>query len=311
MTKPAGKKQEHSMTRLMAASHRLLDKSGDPPAAALVTAMLCTLAAACWVLTDSAALEPMQLALVATTATAVATGLGAVPVLMVRGISARVNDALLGFSAGVMLAASVFSLILPALAAGAETSGSRAVSGFIVMTGIALGGALLLIMDCSLPHEHPVQGRFGASTRDFARIWLFIFAITLHNVPEGLAVGVGLAGNDAARGLGLAFGIGVQNMPEGLAVALALLTLGYSPERAVLIALLTGLVEPVGGLVGAGVVTLGTHLLPWGLAFAAGAMLFIISHEIIPESHRNGHQTFATVGLFTGFLAMMALDTML
>jgi ZIP family zinc transporter len=140
-------------------------------------------------------------------------------------------------------------------------------------------------------------------------VWLFVFAITLHNVPEGLAVGVGFAGENNARALPLALGIAIQNMPEGLAVAAALLTLHYSPARATAIALATGMVEPVGGLLGAGVVSISTALLPWALTFAAGAMLFVISHEIIPESHRNGHETSATVGLLIGFVLMMMFDT--
>jgi ZIP family zinc transporter len=303
------------MSKVLLASHRWLDRDGPPGAALLVTFMLAALAYAFWIISRAVlgteSLGPVQLALTATLGTAVATGLCAVPVLMVRGVSTKLNDGMLGFSAGVMLAASVFSLILPALEAAQEITGSRAASSFIAMAGVALGGLLLLLMDRSLPHEHPVQGREGPLGRVFARMWLFVFAITLHNVPEGLAVGVGLAGDDPLRGLPLALGIGVQNMPEGLAVALAMLTLGYPPSRAVLIALLTGLVEPVGGFIGSGVVTIAQNLLPWGLAFAAGAMLFIISHEIIPESHRNGHQTFATIGLFTGFLVMMGLDTAL
>lgn len=264
-----------------------------------------------WSAHADAALMPLQMALAATLATAAATGVGAIPVLFVRRIPARLNDAMLGFSAGVMLAASVFSLILPALASGAEMTGSKVAGGLITAAGLAMGGALLLIMDRYLPHEHLVKGREGGNGRNVARVWLFVFAITLHNLPEGLAVGAGFASGDAARGLPLAIGIGIQNMPEGLAVALAMLTLNYSPTRAVLIALATGLVEPIGGLIGAGVVGFAASLLPWSLAFAAGAMLFVISHEIIPESHRNGHETFATVGLFAGFVLMMMFDTML
>jgi ZIP family zinc transporter len=170
---------------------------------------------------------------------------------------------------------------------------------------------LLLTLDRAVPHEHLVKGRAGRSARDVARVWLFVLAITLHNVPEGLAVGVAFADDSAAKALPLALGIAVQNMPEGLAVALALLTLNYTPARAALIALATGLVEPIGGLIGAGAIAISGTLLPWGLAFSAGAMIFVVIHEIIPETHRNHHETSATVGLLIGFVLMMLFDTML
>jgi zinc transporter, ZIP family len=255
------------------------------------------------------ALSGVQAALVATLGTALATGVGALPVLLARRIPMQAQDAMLGFGAGVMLAASVFSLIIPALDASMLTTGSRTIAAWVAAGGLALGALTLLAMDRMLPHEHFVKGHEGPLHPAFARVWLFVFAITLHNVPEGLAVGVGFAGENNARALPLALGIAIQNMPEGLAVAAALLTLDYSPARATAIALATGMVEPVGGLLGAGVVSISTALLPWALTFAAGAMLFVISHEIIPESHRNGHETSATVGLLIGFVLMMMFDT--
>ncbi len=254
-------------------------------------------------------LTGVQAALVATLGTAIATGIGAVPVLLARRIPVQAQDAMLGFGAGVMLAASVFSLILPALAAGEAATGSRTAAAWIAAGGLALGTLVLLLIDRLLPHEHFVKGHEGPRGPAFARVWLFVFAITLHNVPEGLAVGVGFAADDHTRALPLALGIAIQNMPEGLAVAAALLLLDYTPARAAAIALATGMVEPLGGLLGAGVVSISSALLPWALTFAAGAMLFVISHEIIPESHRNGHETSATVGLMTGFLLMMMFDT--
>ncbi len=250
-------------------------------------------------------------ALAATLMTALATGIGALPVLFARNVPARTQNTLLGFGAGVMLAASVFSLKLPAIDAGTQLTGSKLGGGLITGLGVAAGGLLLLALDRAIPHEHLVKGREGASARDMARVWLFVMAITLHNVPEGLAVGVAFAGDGTARALPLAMGIAVQNMPEGLAVALALLTLNYKPGRAALIALATGLVEPLGGLLGAGAIAISGTLLPWGLALAAGAMIFVIIHEIIPETHRHGHETPATVGLLAGFVLMMLFDTML
>ena len=143
------------------------------------------------------------------------------------------------------------------------------------------------------------------------RIWLFIIAITIHNFLEGLAVGVGFGGGDIANGTSLAIGIGLQNMPEGLAVALPLLGLGYSRLKAVSIATLTGLVEPIGGALGIFSVTVFQPILPLGMAFAAGAMLFVISDEIIPETHAKGRSRMATFGIVIGFVIMMSLDNLL
>jgi ZIP family zinc transporter len=139
------------------------------------------------------------------------------------------------------------------------------------------------------------------------RIWLFVLAITIHNFPEGAAVGVGFGG-DRSEAWSLALGIGLQNIAEGGAVAVALAGEGYPRRYAIAIATLTGAVEPVGGFLGAAAVTLMMALLPWGLAFAAGAMIFVISHEIIPETHRRGHQLPATAGLMIGVVLMMMLD---
>ena len=151
----------------------------------------------------------------------------------------------------------------------------------------------------------------GADPEKIRRVWLFVFAIALHNLPEGLAVGVGFGGDELSDGVALAIGIDLQYIPEGLVVAVALMSLGYSRLAAFGVTLLTGLVQPVGGLMGAGAVTLMEGLLPWGLAFAAGAMLFVISHEIIPESHRKGHEGKATFGVLLGFVVMLTIDMVL
>lgn len=250
-------------------------------------------------------------ALLGTFLTAAATGAGAAPVLFARSISARAQDAMLGFGAGVMLAATAFSLIVPGIAAGETLTGSTASAGLIVAAGVAVGGLALLALDRALPHEHFVKGVEGAPTAQLQRIWLFVLAITLHNVPEGLAVGVGFGTGSVADGAALALGIGIQNIPEGLVVALALAAAGYSRGFAAAVAFASGLVEPVGGLLGGGMLTLSMMALPFGLAFAAGAMLFVVSHEIIPESHRKGHEQQATLGLLAGFILMTFLDTSL
>ncbi len=236
-----------------------------------------------------------------------ATGVGALPVVFFRRISQRLQDVMMGFGAGVMLAATSFSLILPAIGA----AGGGYIAAVTVSAGMFIGAIFLYLSDRYSPHEHFIKGPEGADAKNLRRIWLFVIAITLHNFPEGLAVGVGFGGGDIRNGITLAIGIGLQNMPEGLVVALALIGERYSVGRALLIALSTGLVEPVGGLLGAGVVTVSRPLLPWGLAFAAGAMLFVISDEIIPESHRKGFEKEATFGVMVGFVVMMILDVTL
>ena len=240
------------------------------------------------------------------------TGVGALPVLARWNISPVASDGMLGFAAGVMISASFFSLILPGIDAAETRYGSVLIAALIAGGGVALGAAAVAAMNAALPHQHFVSGREGGpGSAALAKIWLFVIAITIHNFPEGLAVGVGFGGGNTANGMALATGIGLQNAPEGLAVAVALIGQGYSRGRAFLVALATGLVEPVGGLLGVWAVHVSEAVLPWGLTFAAGAMLYIISHEIIPETHRRGHQNTATVGLIGGLILMMILDVTL
>lgn len=250
---------------------------------------------------------------------ATATALGTIPAILTRQISQRMNDTLMGFGAGVMLAATSFSLIMPALKIAGDQGAGPWAAGGIVGAGIVLGAMALLFIDRLVPHEHFVKGVEGgaASGADFARatrlkrVWLFVIAITLHNFPEGLAIGVAFAGPDLVGAQALAVGIAIQDIPEGLVVALALMSVGYSKRLSVGVGMLSGLVEPVAAVLGVALVGLSVHFLPWGLAIAAGAMLFVISHEIIPESHRTGHETWATGGLVSGFVLMMLLDTAL
>ncbi|MDB5487325.1 MAG: family metal transporter, partial [Reyranella sp.] len=201
--------------------------------------------------------------------------------------------------------------IIPGIEVAQEQGATKLEAVTLVIAGILFGAASLWLVHRYLPHEHFVLGRQGPFTQRVRRIWLFVIAITLHNFPEGLAVGVGFGGDDLGKAVALAIGIGLQNMPEGLAVAVALLTLNYTKGQAFFVALLTGLVEPIGGLLGAGAVTIAQSLLPWGLAYAGGAMIFVISDEIIPETHRRGFENHGTVGLMIGLVVMMFLDVML
>jgi ZIP family zinc transporter len=253
----------------------------------------------------------IALGLLASLAAGLMTAVGALPVLFGKDISRRGSDMMLGFAAGVMISASFFSLILPGIEAGQEVYGSVAAAAFAAGFGIVLGAALVAWLNATLPHEHFIVGPEGADPGALPKIWLFVIAITIHNFPEGMAVGIGFGGGNVTNGLALATGIGLQNAPEGLAVAVALRGQGYSALRAFWIATLTGLVEPVGGLLGVSLVHVSVYVLPIGLTFAAGAMLYIISHEIIPETHRHGHQNRATTGLIFGLVLMLLLDVIL
>jgi len=240
-----------------------------------------------------------------------ATALGALPALVLRGISNRSEDSLLGFAAGMMLAASAFSLLMPGLQAGEEIFRNQALGVGAVVFGMALGVLLMLGLDQFTPHEHDRSGPCGPSHERCGRAWLFVFAIALHNLPESMAIGVGFSQGDMAVGLPLTTAIALQNLPEGLAVALAMRGAGFSPGMAVLVAVATGVLEPIGALLGVGLASGFAVSYPIGLGLAAGAMIFVVSHEVIPQTHRNGHQTPATVGLMVGFALMMVLNTML
>lgn len=237
------------------------------------------------------------------------TSLGAAGVFLVRKMPAAVEDALLSSAAGIMLAASFFSLILPGIESAQALGYHRMVAVGYVIAGIAAGAVLIWLLHHYSPHEHFIQGKEGPDKR-LSQIWLFVIAITLHNLPEGMAVGVGFAG-DIQDGIPLASAIGIQNVPEGLAVATALVVAGYSRTYAFVVASLTGLIEGFGGLLGALATWVAAPLMPGTLGFAAGAMLYIISDEIIPETHRRGYQTLATFSLLGGFSVMMFLDATL
>jgi len=241
-----------------------------------------------------------------------ATGLGAVPVLFLRPPSAQQQNLLLGFAAGVMLAASFFSLILPAIEVAREQGASPAMASVQVAAAVLLGAYVIgRLNDWVPPLDELGLGPPGiAASTSARRIWLFVAAVTLHNFPEGMAVGVSFGAGDFEAGRVTALGIGLQNIPEGLAVAVALTTIGYRRSAAALIAAATGLVEPVAGLIGVTIVSLAQAFLPWGLGLAGGAMVYVVASDIIPDAHariRGGGKV--GTGLMIGLAAMMLLDT--
>lgn len=229
--------------------------------------------------------------------------IGALAVLVWRKPSERFLDAALGFSAGIMLAASFTSLILP----GIEHGGIEP-----VLIGIALGVLVLDLADHWMPQLHAIIGREGPYTARIQAVWLFILAITLHNAPEGLAVGVGFGSGDLPNALKLMLAIGIQNIPEGLAVAVSALNIGLGTYfYASLVGIRAGLIEIPLALLGAWAVQMAGALLPYAMGFAAGAMLYVISDEIVPETHRKGHERLATLGTMLGVIVMLYLDFML
>jgi ZIP family zinc transporter len=236
------------------------------------------------------------------------TGVGALPVLLPINPSQQTQGILLGLGGGIMLAATSFSLILPGTEAAIAQGYSSPLAAGIMVLGVLLGAALLWTAHNRFPHEHFFKGQEGPRAANLTRIWLFIIAITLHNFPEGLAVGVSFGAGERSSALALALGIALQNLPEGLVVGLSLRNLNYSPLYAVAVSTLTGLVEPLGGLLGAGVVSLAQSMLPWGMAIAAGAMLFVIVDEIIPDIDQKSLGQNGTLGVMAGFVVMMFLD---
>lgn len=229
--------------------------------------------------------------------------IGALGVLFVKRVSDKFLDASLGFSAGVMLVASFTSLILPGIKYGGI---------WPVMIGIVIGFIFLDLADQYLPHAHFITGKEGKGTDRVKAVWLFIIAITLHNMPEGLAVGVGFGSGNMNDAFTLMIAIGLQNIPEGLAVSISSMNAGLGRRfYASLVGIRAGLVEIPLAVLGAWAVVGMKAMLPYAMGFAAGAMLYVISDEIIPETHRGGFENLATFSLLIGFCLMMLLDTLL
>lgn len=284
----------------------------NSPETALSGALLLAMGALATLAATHSYSPTVNAAVVATLGGALATAAGAYTIFLVRKASALLQDVLLGGGAGIMLAAAFFSLLLPSLEKASDLVGRGAPSVLLVAVGILGGGVFLWTLDRVVPHNHVVTGYEGPHLEQrIRRIWLFVLAVTLHNIPEGLAVGVSFGAGDLGRATALGLGIGFQDIPEGLVVAMALQGIGMPTWRAALVGAASGAVEPLAGLAGAILVGLSTAALPLALALCAGAMIFVISHEIIPESHRQGHETPATFGLLVGFIAMMILDVAL
>ena len=261
--------------------------------------------------------NPVLLAFLATCFTWGLTALGAAAVFTARDMSKKALDTMLGFAAGVMIAASYWSLLAPAL----EMSEGKAMPAWVpVAAGFLAGGLFLRGIDLVLPHLHlgaPPEEAEGIHTT-FRRVTLLVLAITLHNFPEGLAVGVafgaiaaGLPSATLAGAISLAIGIGLQNFPEGMAVSMPLRREGMSPWRSFWYGQLSAVVEPVAGVLGAVAVFVAQPILPYALAFAAGAMIFVVIEELVPESQRSGDTNWPTMGAMIGFAAMMVLDVAL
>jgi len=259
-------------------------------------------------------LHPVIQALLATCFTWAMTALGAAVVFTTKGVNQRLLDAMLGFAGGVMIAASYWSLLAPAIA----MSEGKAIPAWVpAVAGFLLGGIFLRGIDKVLPHLHlgfPTTEAEGVKT-SWQRSTLLVLAITLHNIPEGLAVGVafgalaaGMPSASFGAAVALAIGIGIQNFPEGLAVSLPLRREGLSRRKSFWYGQLSGLVEPIAGVIGAAAVIIAQPILPYALAFAAGAMIFVVIEEVVPEAQRGGNADLATMGGMVGFAVMMLLD---
>lgn len=258
--------------------------------------------------------HPLLQALLAALFTWGLTALGAAGVFFIKGFNRKLMDAMLGLAAGVMISASFWSLLLPAIEISGE-GGSP--SWFPAAVGFVFGGIFLLAIDRILPHLHlglPDEKAEGIKTT-WRRTTLLVLAITMHNIPEGLAVGVafgaaaaGLPFATLAGAFSLALGIGIQNFPEGMAVSLPLRREGMSRLKSFLYGQLSAVVEPVAAVVGAAAVIAARSMLPYALAFAAGAMIFVVIEELVPESQKGSNPDLATMGAMLGFVIMMILD---
>lgn len=259
-------------------------------------------------------IDPVWGAFIATTFTWLLTAVGAAFVFFFRSMNRRLMDGMLGFTAGVMVAASIWSLLIPAMD---MTEGSGMAKLWPAVIGFLLGAAFLFGLDKVLPHLHVNFKRVEGVKSPWQKTTLLVLAITMHNIPEGLAVGIlfgGVAAGIPEASIGgavaLAMGIGLQNFPEGIAVAMPLRRMGMSRRKSFIYGQSSAIVEPIAGVLGAIAVVQFTPILPYALAFAAGAMIFVVVEEVIPEAQQAGSD-IATIGFIGGFVMMMILDVLL
>lgn len=251
----------------------------------------------------------MMAALMGGGTAAAATAIGTLPVLFAQNFTKRTYDCFLGFGAGVMLGATAFSLVIPALAAARAAGAGTWEASLMAGAGIMAGAGAILLLGRAVRTEGILTSeKENASLR---RAWLFVWAVALHNLPEGLAIGVAFAGIDAEKAASLATGVSIQDVPEGLVVALALHTVGYSRLTSVAMGVVSGLIEPIAAVFGVALIGISAGMLPFALAAAAGAMLLVIVNDVIPESHQAGNGTQASIALVAGFILMTVLDTAL
>ncbi len=243
-------------------------------------------------------------------ATVIGAGIG----FAARGFSHKFADIVLAFAAGVMLSAAVLGLILPSLEYGMAYGTLIAI--LLTISGIFAGAVCLNLVDKLVPHLHNMLGEAGASEEkhpgaDLDKVLLFVLAIAIHNLPEGIAAGVGFGSGNVSQAILIAGGIALQNIPEGMVIIGPMLAAGVSPKRTFVCALGTGLVEVVGTLIGYFAVSLAEAVLPFALAFAGGTMLYVVSDEMIPETHAHGSERGATYSLLAGFALMLVSDVLL
>ncbi len=236
-----------------------------------------------------------------------ATVIGAVIGFLFKNISHKFSDIVLSFAAGVMLAAAVLGLIIPSL----EYGGKYGI--LVTVAGIFVGAVCLNLIDRLVPHLHHFAGVESEShnNANLSKVLLFVMAIAIHNLPEGIAAGVSFGSGDTAQALVIAGGIALQNIPEGMFIIAPMLAAGIRPRKTFVIALMTGLVEVVGTLIGFFAVSISAAILPFALAFAGGTMLYVISDEMIPETHAHGSERGATYALLVGFCIMLISDVLL
>ncbi|MBQ7325820.1 MAG: ZIP family metal transporter [Clostridia bacterium] len=236
-----------------------------------------------------------------------ATIIGSLIGFLFKNISHRFSDIVLSFAAGVMLAAAVLGLILPSL----EYGGKLGI--LITVAGIFVGAICLNLIDKLVPHLHKLVGSDiePHHNANLSKVLLFVTAIAIHNLPEGIAAGVGFGSGDTTGALIIAGGIALQNIPEGMVIIGPMLAAGVSPRKTFVCAMITGLVEVVGTLIGYLAVSVSTAILPFALAFAGGTMLYVISDEMIPETHAHGSERGATYALLVGFCVMLITDVLL